>query len=234
MTTTVLGPAPVFARPVVVASGLTGPSGGPTGATGNTGPTGRTGATGLAGSTGANGAASTVTGPTGPQGVTGLTGPAGSTVTGPTGQMGSFTGPTGATGSTGGGGTGPTGPSGGPTGPTGTTGYTGATGPLVGTLAINLQTDNYTLVLTDRAKIIEMNKATGNTLTIPANASVAFSVGDIIDIVQIGAGQTTVAGAVGVTLRSAAGKSKLTGQYSGASIYQRAINEWVLLGDIAA
>lgn len=234
MAVVVQGPAPVMARPVVVAGGPTGPSGGPTGPTGNTGATGSTGATGAQGLTGATGSVTGPTGATGARGATGFTGPQGNTLTGPTGQAGSFTGPTGATGATGGGGTGPTGPNGGPTGATGVTGPTGATGPLVGALNINTQTNDYTLVIGDASKIVEMNKGTANTLTIPTHASVAFPVGTIIDIVQAGVGQTSIAGAVGVTIDAAGGKSKLTTQWSGASIYQRAADEWVLLGDIAA
>lgn len=98
---------------------------------------------------------------------------------------------------------------------------------------INPQTDNYTLILTDKGKIIEINAATGKTLTIPTNASVAFPLKTRIDIVQMGAGQITIAGA-GVTIRSADSKLKLFGQYSGASLYKRATDEWVLIGDLAA
>lgn len=234
MSAIVQGPAPVMARPVVVSGGPTGPSGGPTGATGVQGNVGATGPTGL----GATGAPSTVTGPTGPSGATGargLTGPAGNTLTGPTGNAATLTGATGATGMTGAGGTGPTGPNGGPTGPTGTTGPTGATGPLTGTIPINSQTGTtYTLVLTDAFKIVEMNNASANILTVPANGSVAFVIGTIIDLAQTGAGQTSIAGDIGVTVRSNSGKTKITGQYSGASLYKRGTDEWLLLGDIAA
>lgn len=229
----VQGPAPVYARPVVVAGGPTGPSGGPTGPTG---PTGAQGATGMTGA-GATGASSTVTGPTGAtgaRGATGLTGPPGAGATGPTGNAATLTGATGPTGMTGAGGTGPTGPSAGPTGATGPSGVTGATGPLTGALTINTQTADYQLVAGDVNKIIEMNVGSGNVVTIPANATVAFATGTLIDIVQIGAGQTSVAGAVGVTVDSAGSKTKLTTQFSGASIYKRGTNEWVLLGDISA
>jgi hypothetical protein len=231
MTIESLGPAPVYTRPIVIAGGATGPSGGPTGATGVTGPTGPN-STGPTGATGAS-----RTGPTGSTGRVGATGPTGNTgpqgngLTGPTGQPGSFTGNTGPTGPTGAGPTGSTGPSGGPTGPTGNT---GATGPVFGPVTINTQTGDYTLVLGDAGNCVEMNKGTANTLTIPPNSSVAFAVGTIIDIVQEGAGQTTVAAGVGVTLRSAGGKTKLTLQYSGASLLKRATDEWYLMGDITA
>lgn len=234
MALVVQGPAPVYARPIVVAGGPTGPSGGPTGTTGNTGPTGFTGAVGAQGSTGA---ASSVTGPTGPtgrQGNIGQTGPGGLGQTGATGPNGSTAGDTGPTGATGSGGPGPTGPSGGPTGPTGPSGQTGYTGPVSGTLSINTQTGDYALVLSDASKVIEMNAAGVNVLTIPTFAGVAFPTGTIIDIVQLGAGQTTVSAAVGVTVRSAGGRYNMTAQYSAATLYKRDTNEWLLAGDLSA
>lgn len=88
MTISVNGPAAVMARPIVLALGPTGPSGGPVGATGPTGFTGPSGPTGQRGATGPSGANSTVTGPTGNTGPTGFTGPQGNTVTGPTGSTG--------------------------------------------------------------------------------------------------------------------------------------------------
>lgn len=97
----------------------------------------------------------------------------------------------------------------------------------------NRQTDSYTLVLTDESKVVEMNKATGNTLTVPANSTVAFAVGTIVELFQYGAGQTTIAAAGGVTIRSSGGKLKLTGQYSAASLRKIATDEWCLVGDIA-
>jgi hypothetical protein len=100
--------------------------------------------------------------------------------------------------------------------------------------AINTQTASYTLVLTDGFKTVEMNNASANNLTVPPNSSVAFPVGTIIDLVQIGAGQTTVVAGAGVTISSKSGNLKLTGQWSGASLYKRATNTWVLVGDLAA
>lgn len=131
---TVVSPAPIYARPVVVVGGPTGPAGGPTGPTGNTGPSGAPASTGPTGYTGPTGAGATgASGVTGPRGLTGFTGPPGSSITGPTGAASTEVGPTGPTGATGNTGptgtlTGPTGPSGGPTGDTGPTGPTGATG----------------------------------------------------------------------------------------------------------
>ncbi|AXH77674.1 MAG: hypothetical protein [Caudoviricetes sp.] len=92
---------------------------------------------------------------------------------------------------------------------------------------------SYTLQLADAQNIVEMNVATPNTLIIPLNATVAFPIGTTIQITQLGAGATTVTAAVGVTIRSLGNKVILNGQYAGATIYKRALNEWVLIGNLA-
>jgi len=142
----------------------------------------------------------------------------GSGATGPTGP----TGPVGATGSGGSGSVGATGPA----------GPTGATGPDSTTLTKNTQTVSYTLVLTDAGKVVEMDVASANNLTVPPNSSVAFPVGTVIEAFQYGAGQTTFVAGGGVTLRSAGGALKLTSQYAGASLRQRATDEWVIVGEL--
>lgn len=105
----------------------------------------------------------------------------------------------------------------------------------VGNQAIeNAQTGTtYTLVLTDAGKMVTLTNASAITLTIPTNASVAFPVNTRIDLLQYGAGQVTVGGA-GVTIYSSGSKLKLTGQYSGASLWKKATDTWVLIGDLAA
>lgn len=100
--------------------------------------------------------------------------------------------------------------------------------------AINTQTASYTLVLGDAGKIVEMNNASANNLTIPPNASVAFPTKTRIDICSVGAGQTTIVAGSGVTIRSVNSRLKLTTQYSGGTLYKRDTNEWVLLGDISS
>lgn len=98
---------------------------------------------------------------------------------------------------------------------------------------INAQTSAYTTVLGDRDKLVEVSSATGVTLTIPANASVAYPVGTSIDILQTGAGQVTIAGAGGVTVNATPGL-KLRTQWSSATIFKRAENTWVVFGDLSA
>jgi hypothetical protein len=104
----------------------------------------------------------------------------------------------------------------------------------VTTVPENAQTGtSYTLVLTDAGKLVTLSNAAAITLTIPTEASVAFAVNTRIDIVQIGAGQVTVGGA-GVTIRSVSSRLKLSSQYSGATLWKKATNEWYLIGDITA
>jgi len=105
----------------------------------------------------------------------------------------------------------------------------------VGNQAIgNAQTASYTLILSDAGKMITINNASANSLTIPTNSSVAFPVNTRIDVIQTGAGQTTIAASGGVTLYSAGSKTKLTSQYSGASLWKQATDTWILIGDISA
>jgi len=99
-------------------------------------------------------------------------------------------------------------------------------------ISFSSYTTSDTLRLTDADKVIEMNVGTANNLVIPTNTAYAFPVGTQIVLIQIGAGQTTFVPASGVTVSSAGGKLKLTGQYSGATIIKKGTNEWYLFGDI--
>jgi hypothetical protein len=92
----------------------------------------------------------------------------------------------------------------------------------------------YTLALTDGGKLVEMNNASANTLTVPPNSSVAFPVGSQILVLQTGAGQTTVAAGAGVTVNSKDGNLKLSAQWCGVTLIKRATDVWVAIGDLSA
>jgi hypothetical protein len=100
-------------------------------------------------------------------------------------------------------------------------------------IVTNRQTASYTLVLGDADKLVEVNNASANNLTIPLNSSVAFPTGTQILLAQYGAGQTTIVATSGVTVRSNGAKLKLNAQYSGATLIKIDTNEWYLFGDIA-
>jgi hypothetical protein len=101
-------------------------------------------------------------------------------------------------------------------------------------IVTNRQTASYTLVLSDADKLVEMNVATPNDLTIPLNSSVAFAIGTQILLAQYGSGQTTIVPTSGVTVRSNGAKLKLNVRYSGATLIKIDTNEWYLFGDINA
>lgn len=98
---------------------------------------------------------------------------------------------------------------------------------------INQQAGSYTTVLADRDKLVEVSNASGVTVTIPLNSSVAYPVGTSIDILQTGAGQVTIAGAAGVTVNATPGL-KLRTQWSSATLFKRATDTWVVFGDLSA
>ena len=102
------------------------------------------------------------------------------------------------------------------------------------TIAVNAQgtATSYTLALTDAGKLVTFTGAAA-TVTIPLNSSVAFAVGDQINIAQLGTAQITIGTASGVTLVSSGSKTKTNGQYAVATVVQYTANSWLLLGNIA-
>lgn len=96
-------------------------------------------------------------------------------------------------------------------------------------ITTNRQTASYTLVLADADKLVEMNVATANDLTIP---DAVFSAGTQILLAQYGEGQTTIVAGAGVTIRSNEAKLKLNVQYSGATLIFLSASECYLFGDI--
>lgn len=109
-----------------------------------------------------------------------------------------------------------------------------ADGDLAELLVCNRQTGDYTLAISDINKCVEMNKATGNTLTVPTDASVPFPIGTVIFVTQYGAGTTSIAASGGVDLRSLGGNLNSSGQYSSIKLHKIDTNEWYVSGDLSA
>lgn len=103
-------------------------------------------------------------------------------------------------------------------------------------VSINAQTGtSYTAVIGDLGKDVTMDNASANTFTIPTNASVAFAVGATMNVVQIGAGVTTIEGDTGVTVNGvSAGSGDLTDQYQGVTLLKIATDTWIASGAIGA
>ena len=101
-------------------------------------------------------------------------------------------------------------------------------------IALNAQTGTtYTAVLADDGKLVTCDNGSAITFTIPTNATVAFGIGTQINIMQLGAGQVTIAGA-GVTFRSEGSKLKTKGQYAVVTCCKIATDTWVVVGNLSA
>jgi prophage DNA circulation protein len=88
------------------------------------------------------------------------------------------------------------------------------------------KTANYTLVIGDAGKIVQMNKSGTATLTVPTNASVAFPTGTIVGVYNRSSDDVTIAGDGGVTVRN----DGTVPQYGEISLRKRATDEWVMVG----
>jgi hypothetical protein len=100
-------------------------------------------------------------------------------------------------------------------------------------IGLNTQSGSaYTLVLTDKGGMVRMTAVGANTLTVPPNSSVAFTIGTQILVYREGSGQTTVAAGAGVIINSADSATRLRVQHSVATLIKVATNTWILSGDI--
>lgn len=112
-----------------------------------------------------------------------------------------------------------------------------ASGNVVYNQATNSQSGSaYTLALTDSGKFVEMTSSAANTITVPASATVAWAIGSRIDIVQYGAGTTTISPAASVTVNyyspTSAATRTIKARYGAATLIYRAANEWLLVGNL--
>jgi len=102
-------------------------------------------------------------------------------------------------------------------------------------VALNTQAGTaYTAALTDVGRLVNFTSGTAVAFTIPANATVAFSVGDQINILQAGTATVTITPAATVTVRSSGAKLKTKDQFSIATCIKIDTNEWVALGNLSA
>lgn len=106
-------------------------------------------------------------------------------------------------------------------------------------LTLNAQTATYTAVLADAdQKLVTMSVASANDFQIPTNGNVAFPIGSVINVIQIGAGQTTIKAVTPATTTisstgATATAPKLRAQFSAASCIKVATDTWYVVGDIA-
>ena len=105
-------------------------------------------------------------------------------------------------------------------------------------LAFDAETASYTAVLANNSQIVTMDNASANTFSIPTNASVPFPIGTQINVLQIGAGQTTIQAVTsGTTTIQSTGATaaapKLRARYSAATCIKAGTDLWYVIGDIS-
>ena len=99
------------------------------------------------------------------------------------------------------------------------------------------QTADYTAVIADTYQVLElMNKATAISFNIPTNASVAFPIGTVITVLNIGAGLCTIkavtSGTTTVLSAGAVAAQPTLAQYKSAACIKTGTDTWYILGAI--
>jgi hypothetical protein len=112
--------------------------------------------------------------------------------------------------------------------------YNGLTAFTVGTA----NTSDYTAVLADQYQVLEvMDKATAIAFKIPTNASVAFPIGTVITVLNIGAGVCTISavtsGTTTVLSAGATAAQPTLGQYKSAACIKTGTDTWYVVGAVA-
>ena len=95
-------------------------------------------------------------------------------------------------------------------------------------LAINAQTDNYTLVASDVNKLVTIDSTDPKTVVIPAGV---FTTGQEVNLQRLGTGNVTI-DSDGTTTYTGTGTT-LRAQYSAATLICTGTNTFTLVGDLA-
>jgi hypothetical protein len=100
------------------------------------------------------------------------------------------------------------------------------------------QTNDYTAVIADAYQVVElMNKGTAIAYKIPTNASVAFPIGTVLTILNIGAGTCTISavtsGTTTILSAGATAAAPTLAQYKSAACIKTGTDTWYVVGAIA-
>jgi hypothetical protein len=102
-------------------------------------------------------------------------------------------------------------------------------------ITVNAQTGTaYTPGTAQVGQLTTLNNAAAQTITIPANATTAFAIGDQLNFMNLSTGTATfVAGGTAV-IRSAGTKLKLADQYAVCTVLKIDTDAWVMVGNVKA
>lgn len=102
-------------------------------------------------------------------------------------------------------------------------------------VAVTAQTGTaYNVGTADVGKLVTLSNAAAQTITIPANASVAFAIGDQVNFMNLSTGTATFVAAGTAVIRSAGSKLKLADQYAVCTVLKIDTDAWVMLGNVKA
>ena len=104
-----------------------------------------------------------------------------------------------------------------------------------GLVSVSAQTGTaYTIGTADVGKLVTVNNAAAQTITVPTNASVAFAIGDQVNFLNLSTGTATFAPAGTAVIRSAGSRLKLSDQYAVCTVLKIDTDAWVMLGNLKA
>ncbi len=104
---------------------------------------------------------------------------------------------------------------------------------------INAQTGTtYTVVSSDQySRLVTQSNASANTFRIPTNASVAFPIGTVLNVMNIGAGLCTInavtSGTTTILSAGAVAAAPTLAQYKAASCIKTGTDTWYVIGGVA-
>jgi hypothetical protein len=102
-------------------------------------------------------------------------------------------------------------------------------------ITINAQTGTaYTPGTAQVGQLTTLNNVAAQTITIPANATTAFAIGDQLNFMLLGTGTATFAPGGTAVIRSAGTKLKLTTQYAVCTVLKFDTDAWVMVGNVSA
>lgn len=100
---------------------------------------------------------------------------------------------------------------------------------------VDTASTSYVLGNSDTGKAVVLTNSNPITVTIPADSTYTFPIGQTMLVVQNGTGTVTIEGAVGVTVNGTgvSGSVDITGQYGVATLLKINSDSWIIFGNVA-
>lgn len=102
-------------------------------------------------------------------------------------------------------------------------------------ISVNAQTGTaYTPGTAQVGQLTTINNSAAISITIPANATTAFAIGDQLNFMLLGTGTATFAAGGTAVIRSAGTKLKLSTQYAVCTVLKWDTDAWIMVGNVSA